>query len=168
MSAPYNVLVLCTRNSARSILAECILNRIGEGKFVAFSAGSNPKGTVHPEALRLLQGSGYDTSGLRSKSWEEFAGPGAPRLDFVITVCDDAAGELCPVWPGRPVQAHWGVPDPAAVEGPDDVVAVAFAEAYRTLNDMIGLFARLPVEKLDSIAMKQRMDQIGDSRHALA
>lgn len=167
MSAPYNVLVLCTRNSARSILAECILNRIGEGKFVAFSAGSNPKGTVHPEALRLLQGSGYDTSGLRSKSWEEFAGPGAPRLDFVITVCDDAAGELCPVWPGRPVQAHWGVPDPAAVEGPDDVVAVAFAEAYRTLNDMIGLFARLPVEKLDSIAMKQRMDQIGDSRHAL-
>jgi len=168
MSAPYNVLVLCTRNSARSILAECILNRIGEGKFVAFSAGSNPKGTVHPEALRLLQGSGYDTSGLRSKSWEEFAGPGAPRLDFVITVCDDAAGELCPVWPGRPVPAHWGVPDPAAVEGPDDVVAVAFAEAYRTLNDMIGLFARLPVEKLDSIAMKQRMDQIGDSRHALA
>ena len=168
MSAPYNVLVLCTGNSARSILAECILNRIGEGKFVAFSAGSNPKGTVHPEALRLLQGSGYDTSGLRSKSWEEFAGPGAPRLDFVITVCDDAAGELCPVWPGRPVQAHWGVPDPAAVEGPDDVVAVAFAEAYRTLNDMIGLFARLPVEKLDSIAMKQRMDQIGDSRHALA
>ena len=168
MSAPYNVLILCTGNSARSILAECILNCIGEGKFVAFSAGSNPKGTVHPEALRLLQGSGYDTSGLRSKSWEEFAGPGAPRLDFVITVCDDAAGELCPVWPGRPVQAHWGVPDPAAVEGPDDVVAVAFAEAYRRLNTMIGLFASLPVEKLDSIAMKQRMDQIGDSRHALA
>jgi protein-tyrosine-phosphatase len=168
MSAPYNVLVLCTGNSARSILAECIFNRVGEGKFVAYSAGSNPKGAVHPEAIRLLQGLGYDTSGLRSKSWEEFAGPGAPRLDFVITVCDDAAGELCPVWRGRPVQAHWVIPDPAAVEGSDDVVAVAFADAYRRLNDMIGLFASLPVEKLDTIAMKQRMDQIGDSRHAHA
>lgn len=168
MTAPYNVLFLCTGNSARSILAECIMNRVGDGKFVAYSAGSKPKGAVHPEAIRLLQGLGYDTSGLRSKSWEEFAGSGARKLDFVITVCDDAAGEICPVWPGRPIQAHWGIPDPAAVEGPDHVVALAFADTYRMLNNMIGIFASLPVEKLDGIAMKHRMDEIGETRHAPA
>jgi protein-tyrosine-phosphatase len=168
MTAPYNVLFLCTGNSARSILAECIMNRVGEGKFVAYSAGSKPKGAVHPEAIRLLQGLSYDTSGLRSKSWEEFAGSRAPKLDFVITVCDDAAGEICPVWPGRPIQAHWGIPDPAAVEGPDHVVALAFADAYRMLNNMISIFASLPVEKLDGIAMKHRMDEIGETRHASA
>jgi protein-tyrosine-phosphatase len=168
MSAPFNVLFLCTGNSARSILAESITNRVGQGKLAAFSAGSKPKGTVHPEAVRLLQGLGYDTTGLRSKSWEEFSTPQAPPLDFVITVCDDAAGEICPVWPGRPIQAHWGIPDPAAVEGPDHVVALAFADAYRMLNNMISLFASLPAEKLDSIAMKQRMDEIGETRHTPA
>lgn len=161
---PCRVLFLCTGNSARSILAECIMNRVGNGRFVAYSAGSMPKGKVHPQAIKLLEGLGYDTSRLRSKSWDEFASPDAPKLDFIVTVCDNAAGEVCPIWPGRPVQAHWGIPDPAAAEGSESEVALAFADAYRMLNNRIGLFSSLPVESLDRLAMKQRMDEIGRTR----
>ena len=157
----YNVLFLCTGNSARSILAEAILNRIGGDKFRAFSAGSFPKGKVHPQALALLQRLGYPTDDLRSKSWDEFAADGAPELDFIFTVCDNAANEVCPVWPGRPVTAHWGVPDPAAVEGDEKHIEHAFKEAYRTLHRRIELFAALPVKNLDHIALKQHLDQIG-------
>lgn len=164
MSAPYNVLFLCTGNSARSILAECIMNRVGAGKFVAYSAGSMPKGAVHPHALQLLKSLDYDTSALRSKAWDEFATPTAPKLDFVMTVCDNAAGEICPVWPSQPVQAHWGIPDPAVVEGPDHMVALAFADAYRMLSNRIGLFASLPVESLYRLAIKRHMDEIGQTR----
>lgn len=164
MSAPYNILFLCTGNSARSIIAECIANRTGGGKFVAYSAGSMPKGEVHPQAIKLLASLGYETGGLRSKSWSEFAAPGAPELDFIVTVCDNAAGETCPVWPGKPIQAHWGVPDPAAVEGAETEVALAFADAYRMLTNRIELFAALPVESLDQLAMKRRMDEIGQTR----
>ncbi len=164
MSAPYNILFLCTGNSARSILAECIANRVGGGKFVAYSAGSMPKGEVHPQAIKLLASLGYDTAGLRSKSWSEFATPEGPHFDFIVTVCDNAAGETCPVWPGKPIRAHWGVPDPAAVEGEKAEVALAFADAYRMLNNRIGLFAALPVESLDQLAMKRRMDEIGQTR----
>src|SRR5947207_12516603 len=136
----YNVLFLCTGNSARSIIAEAILNREGRGKFRAFSAGSHPKGAVNPHTIRLLERLNYDTARLRSKSWMEFAQPGAPQLDFVFTVCDDAAGETCPVWPGQPMTAHWGIPDPAAAAGTDAEIAVAFNEAYRMLNPGIGIF----------------------------
>lgn len=163
MSAPYNILFLCTGNSARSILAECIANRAGGGKFVTYSAGSMPKGEVHPQAIKLLDSLGYETEGLRSKSWSEFAAPGAPELNFIVTVCDNAAGETCPVWPGKPIQAHWGVPDPAAVEGTEPEVALAFADAYRMLRNRIELFAALPVESLDQLAMKRRMDEIGQT-----
>ena len=161
MSASYNVLFLCTGNSARSILAECIMNRIGAGKFTAFSAGSFPKGVVHPHAIRLLNGLGYETAGLRSKSWDEFAGAGAPPIDFIMTVCDNAAGEACPVWPGQPIRAHWGIADPAAAEGSDSLVALAFAEAYRQLHNRISLFASLPVDSLDRLSMQRHMDDIG-------
>jgi len=164
MSTTYNVLFLCTGNSARSILAECIMNRIGAGKFTAYSAGSMPKGEVHPQAIRLLDSLGYETSGLRSKSWNEFASADAPVIDFIMTVCDNAAGEICPVWPGKPIQAHWGIPDPAAVEGPDHMIALAFSDAYRMLSNRIGLFASLPHESLDRMAMKQHMDKIGQTR----
>lgn len=157
----YNLLFLCTGNSARSILAEAILNRRGEGRFRAWSAGSFPKGEVHPQALSLLRRLGYDTADLRSKSWDEFAGPEAPELDFIVTVCDNAAGEACPIWPGRPITAHWGVPDPAAATGTEAEVALAFAEAYRMLDRRIGLFLSLPVEKLESQSLKARMDEIG-------
>lgn len=157
----YNVLFLCTGNSARSILGEAILNRIGKGRFGAFSAGSHPKGAVHPQALALLQRLGFAADGLRSKSWDEFAAQGAPGLDFVFTVCDNAASEVCPVWPGQPITAHWGVPDPAAAEGSDVQIAVAFREALLLLRRRIELFASLPVRSLDRLALKRRLDEIG-------
>jgi arsenate reductase len=162
-SQPLNVLFLCTGNSARSILGEAILNHatIGRGKFRAFSAGSHPKGQVNPFAVELLRESGYPVAELRSKSWDEFARPGAPRLDFVFTVCDQAAAEECPFWPGQPVTAHWGIADPAAVEGTDDDKRRAFREAYRILRRRLDLFASLPLDKLDGLALDERLRQIG-------
>jgi arsenate reductase (thioredoxin) len=157
----YDVLFLCTGNSARSILAESLLNARGAGRFRGHSAGSFPKGQVRPEALRLLASLGLPTEGLRSKSWDEFAIPDAPRMDFVITVCDDAAGEVCPVWPGRPVTAHWGIPDPAAAQGSPGEVALAFAEALRMLERRIMPFIALPLERLDAIAIGRRLEEIG-------
>lgn len=164
MSELRNVLFLCTANSARSIMAESILNARGDGRFRGFSAGSFPRGTVRPEALDLLQSLGLPTKGLRSKSWDEFARPGAPVMDFVFTVCDQAAGEVCPVWPGRPVTAHWGIPDPAAVEGADAEVAQAFADAFRMLEQRISLFLSLPVASLDRLAVTNRVREIGRYR----
>ena len=161
MPAPYTVLFLCTGNSARSILAEAILNRLGPGTFNAYSAGSHPKGRVHPEALQLLSRNGYSTERLRSKSWDEFAEPGAPKMDFVFTVCDNAAGEVCPLWPGQPMTAHWGIPDPAAVEGDARRVALAFADAYRQLNTRISIFVSLPIASLDRMALQRRLHGIG-------
>jgi arsenate reductase len=161
MSKPYNVLFLCTGNSARSIMAEAILNRLGAGKFRAFSAGSHPKGVVHPRAIELLKSLNYDTSSLRSKSWSEFAAPGAPPLDFVFTVCDDAAGEVCPVWPGQPMTAHWGVPDPVAATGTDAEIALAFKDAYRMLYQRIAIFTALPIEGLDRLTLQRRLTEIG-------
>jgi protein-tyrosine-phosphatase len=163
---PYHVLFLCTGNSARSIMAEAILNRLGKDKFRAFSAGSDPKGAVHPGTLALLNKLGYDTSGLRSKSRNEFAAPGAPALDFVFTVCDNAANEVCPVWPGQPMTAHWGIPDSAAVTGDDIAVARAFRNAYAALERRIELFTALPFKSLDRMALKKRLDQIGAAEHA--
>jgi arsenate reductase (thioredoxin) len=157
----YNVLFLCTGNSARSILAEAILNDRGRGRFRAFSAGSHPKGAVHPQALALLERTGLATDGLRSKAWDEFAQPGAPPLDFVFTVCDNAAGEVCPIWPGQPMTAHWGQPDPAAVEGTDLEKANAFREAFRTLGRRIDLFLSLPLATLDRLALGNRVRAIG-------
>jgi protein-tyrosine-phosphatase len=161
MSRTFNIRFLCTGNSARSILAEAIMNRVGAGKFVAYSAGSMPKGEVHPKALELLARLELPTAGLRSKSWDEFAVAGAPELDFVITVCDNAAGEVCPIWPGQPMTAHWGVPDPAAVEGSPVEVNFAFNDAFRVLNNRLTLFASLPFESLDRLSLKRRMDEIG-------
>ena len=161
-----NVLFLCTGNSARSILAEAILNAEGRGRLRAFSAGSHPKGAVRPEALRLLASLGHPTEGLRSKSWDEFAIPGAPPLHFVVTVCDAAAGEACPFWPGQPVTAHWGVPDPAAATGSEAEVALAFADSYDRLRRRILPFAALPLETLDRLALKRRMDRIGEAADA--
>jgi arsenate reductase len=161
-SKVYNVLFLCTGNSARSIFAEALINRLGEGRFRGLSAGSHPKGAVHPLALELLESLGYPTEGYRSKGWEEFARPGAPELDFVFTVCDNAAGEVCPVWPGSPVTAHWGVPDPAAVEGDDIARKRAFVSAYDRLERRIRLFANLRIEELDRLALKRKVDEIGD------
>jgi arsenate reductase len=157
----YNVLFLCTGNSARSILAEAILNRDGQGRFKAFSAGSQPKGEVHPQALALLTKLNHDTGFARSKNWEEFAQPGAPVMDFVFTVCDNAAGEACPVWPGQPMTAHWGVPDPAAVEGPAREVALAFADTYRMLANRISIFTALPLASLDRMTLQSRLGEIG-------
>ena len=157
----YNVLFLCTGNSARSILAEAILNKVGKGKFVAYSAGSQPKGAVHPQALALLQRLDYSTDGLRSKSWSEFAEAGSPKLDFVFTVCDNAANEVCPVWPGQPMTAHWGVPDPAAAEGKETEIVKAFRDAYLTLERRIELFANLPVRGLDRMSLRKRLEEIG-------
>jgi arsenate reductase len=162
----YNVLFLCTGNSARSILAEAILKRIGGDRFGAFSAGSDPKGQVNPHVLALLDRLGYPTEGLRSKSWNEFARLGAPHLDFVFTVCDSAANEICPVWPGQPVTAHWGLPDPAAVTGDSNRVLSAFRDAYGCLYRRIELFAALPVARLDRIALRKRLDEIGSGVHA--
>lgn len=164
----YNVLFLCTGNSARSILAEAILNRDGQGRFRAFSAGSQPKGEPNPYALDLLRGSGYDVSGLRSKSWSEFAAPGAPELDFVFTVCDNAAGESCPLWPGQPVTAHWGIPDPAAATGSEAEIALAFKDAYRMLKRRIDLFLALPIAKLDRLVLNAKLKEIGRSEGATA
>ncbi len=158
---PFNVLFLCTGNSARSIVAEAILNRLGVGKFRAFSAGSQPKGQVHPETIRLLQSLGYDVSRLRSKSWSEFANPGAPLLDFVFTVCDNAAGETCPVWPGQPMTAHWGVPDPAEATGTQAEIALAFKDAYRMLERRIGIFTSLPLRSLDHLNLQKKIREIG-------
>ena len=157
----YNVLFLCTGNSARSILAECILNREGRGRFKAFSAGSHPKGQVHPFALDLLKKMNHPTAGLRSKSWDEFADAGAPHLDFVFTVCDNAADEVCPIWPGQPMTAHWGVPDPAAAEGTDAERHLAFADAYRMLGNRISIFTSLPLRSLDRLTLQKRLDEIG-------
>ena len=157
----FNVLFLCTGNSARSILAEAILTRVGAGRFKAFSAGSQPKGEVHPYALQLLKSLNHDTSFARSKSWEEFAAPGAPEMHFVFTVCDNAAMEACPVWPGQPMTAHWGVPDPAAAEGTEAEKHFAFAEAYRMLNSRISIFASLPVATIDRLALQKHLHEIG-------
>ena len=157
----YNVLVLCTGNSARSILGEVLFNVLGKGKFTAHSAGSNPVGRVNPFALELLQQQGFDTSRLRSKSWGEFAASGAPELDFIFTVCDNAAGETCPVWPGKPATAHWGIPDPAHVEGGDAAKRAAFKKAYEQLARRIQLFMSLPIEKLDKLTLKQKLAEIG-------
>ncbi len=161
MDRPFNVLFLCTGNSARSIMSEAILNKLGAGKFTAYSAGSQPKGQVHPETITLLRGLGYDTSGFRSKSWSEFAKPGAPTLDFVFTVCDDAAWETCPLWPGQPMTAHWGVPDPAAAQGSPAEIALAFKDAYRMLFQRIGIFTALPVHSLDRLSLQNKLHEIG-------
>jgi arsenate reductase len=158
---PYNVLFLCTANSARSVIAEAILNKRGAGRFHAYSAGSSPKGSVHPETIRLLQSLDYDTSAFRSKSWNEFTKPGAPKFDFVFTVCDNAAAEACPVWPGQPMTAHWGVPDPADVKGTDAEIALAFKDAYRMLNQRIGIFTSLPLRSLDQLTLKNKLKEIG-------
>jgi len=165
---PFNVLFLCTGNSARSIMAEAILNKIGAGKFRAYSAGSQPKGQVNPHTIQLLQGFGYGTSGLRSKSWAEFAKPGAPPLDFVFTVCDNAAGEACPVWPGQPMTAHWGVPDPAEAKGSAAEIAFAFKDAYRMLHYRIGIFAALPIGRLDKLSLQSKLREIGRVTDAIA
>jgi arsenate reductase (thioredoxin) len=161
MDRPFNVLFLCTGNSARSIMAEAILNRVGAGKFRAYSAGSQPKGRVHPHIMQLLASLGYATSGFRSKSWNEFAKPGAPALDFVFTVCDNAAGETCPVWPGQPMTAHWGIPDPAEAKGSAAEIGLAFRDAYRMLSQRIGSFAALPIRSLDQLSLQRRLDEIG-------
>jgi protein-tyrosine-phosphatase len=159
----YNVLFLCTGNSARSILGEALLNALGKGRLRGYSAGSHPAGRVNPFALELLAKNHYPTEGLRSKNWDEFAAPGAPPLDFVFTVCDNAAGEACPVWPGQPVTAHWGIADPAAVEGTDEDKRRAFLEAFVVLRRRIELFANLPVGKLDKLALQTRLREIGKS-----
>ncbi len=157
----YNVLFLCTGNSARSIIAESILNKDGRGRFRAFSAGSHPKGAVNPFALKVLSETGYPTDGARSKSWDEFAGPDAPKMDFVFTVCDSAAGEACPHWPGQPMTAHWGVEDPAVVEGSDIDKERAFVTAFRYLRNRIGAFTAIPVERLDKLTLAARLKEIG-------
>ena len=158
---PYNVLCLCTGNSARSIIAEALINQLGRGRFRGFSAGSHPKGAVHPIALELLKHMNVPAEGLRSKSWEEFTAPGATPLDFVFTVCDQAAGEVCPYWPGQPMTAHWGLPDPAAVEGPNREQWVAFRDTFKMLENRIKLFVSLPFASLDRIRLKERLDAIG-------
>ena len=161
---PYNVLFLCTGNSARSIIAEALMNRLGAPRFRAFSAGSDPKGQVNPHSIALLKSLNYKTEGFRSKSWDEFATPGAPQLDFVFTVCDNAANEVCPIWPGQPMSAHWGVPDPAAAEGSEAVIAQAFADAYRMLQNRISLFVNLPMASIDRLSLQKRLDDIGAMR----
>jgi len=160
----FNVLFLCTGNSARSIMAESILRQVGAGRFHAYSAGSHPAGRVNPFAIELLERNRMPTDGLRSKNWDEFAVPGAPKLDFVFTVCDNAAGEACPVWPGQPMTAHWGIPDPAAFEGGDDDKRKAFAEASRTLLNRIRVFVSLPIDKLDRLSLQRKLDELGKAR----
>jgi protein-tyrosine-phosphatase len=161
VSRVYNVLFLCTGNSARSIIAECVLNGLASGRFKAYSAGSHPKGEVHSLALKLLERQGFDTAALRSKSWDEFADPGAPKMDFVFTVCDNAAAEVCPVWPGQPMSAHWGLPDPAAVGGSDAQRSAAFADTLRMLRNRIGLFTQLPLASIDRMSLRRKLDEIG-------
>ena len=165
---PFNTLFLCTGNSARSIVAEAILNKLGAGRFRAFSAGSQPKGQVNPHTIQLLDGLGYDTSGFRSKSWNEFAKPGAPTLDFVFTVCDNAAGEVCPFWPGQPMTAHWGVPDPAEATGTSAEIGLAFKDAYRMLHQRIAIFTALPIRSLDQFSLQAKLKQIGQMEGATA
>ncbi len=160
-SAPKTVLVLCTGNSARSIIAECLFNRLGQGRFIAYSAGSQPAGAVNPFAIELLDHEGFDTEGLRSKSWDEFAGTDAPRIDYVITVCDNAAGETCPLWPGNPTTAHWGIPDPAACDGTDEQRSAAFAAAMKQLTARIKEFLELPIDQLDGDALARELERIG-------
>jgi protein-tyrosine-phosphatase len=167
-ASPFNVLFLCTGNSARSIMAEAILNKLGAGKFRAYSAGSQPKGKVHPETLRLLQNLGHETSGLRSKSWDEFTAAYAPEFDFVFTVCDNAAAEACPLWPGQPMTAHWGVPDPALATGTPAEVALAFKDAYRMLHQRIGVFTALPLRLLDRLTVQNKLKEIGRMQGATA
>ena len=163
---PLNVLFLCTGNSARSIMAEAILNRAGQGNFRAFSAGSQPKRAVHPYTLDLLRKMHYDVSGLHAKSWLEFSQPNSPKLDFVFTVCDNAAAETCPVWPGQPMTAHWGVPDPAAATGTEAEIRFAFADALRMLTNRISIFVSLPLDKLDQLSLQRRLDAIGKTKDA--
>lgn len=165
MSNPtFNVLFLCTGNSARSILAEALMNHLGKGRFRAFSAGSHPTGKVNPFAVKLLENQGLPVDDLRSKSWDEFGAPDSPPLDFVFTVCDNAAGEACPFWPGQPMTAHWGVADPAAAEGDDAIKMLAFRQAFRELENRIKLFASLPFQSLDKIRLKNKLDEIGKTR----
>ena len=168
MDRPFNVLFLCTGNSARSIMAEAILNRAGQGNFRAFSAGSQPKGHVHPYARDLLRKLHYEVTGLRSKSWQEFSGPDAPKLDFVFTVCDNAAKETCPVWPGQPMTAHWGVPDPAEATGTEAEVRFAFADALRMLTNRINIFVSLPLRALDKLTLQRQLDSIGTAKDSAA
>ena len=165
---PFNTLFLCTGNSARSIIAEAILNKLGAGRFHAYSGGSQPRGKVNPHTITLLEGLGYDTAGLRSKSWSAFAATGAPPLDFVFTVCDNAAGETCPIWPGQPMTAHWGVPDPAAASGNAAEIALAFKDAYRMLHQRIAIFTALPIRSLDQLSLQQRLREIGRIEGATA
>jgi arsenate reductase len=157
----YNVLFLCTANSARSIMAEAILNREGKGRFRAFSGGSTPAGKVNPHALTLLENLGYETKNFRSKDWDEFAAAGAPEMDFIFTVCDDAAGETCPLWPGHPSSAHWGIPDPAKATGTPAEIQLVFDQAYRMLATRIGVFLALPIDKIDRSALHQHLHNIG-------
>jgi arsenate reductase len=163
---PFNVLFLCTGNSARSIMAEVILNRTGQGKFKAFSAGSKP-GQIHPYTLDLLRKMNFDMRGLRSKSWKEFSGPDSPKLDFVFTVCDNAARETCPVWPGQPMTAHWGVPDPAEATGNEAEIRLAFADAFRMLSNRINIFVSLPLRSLDQLTLQRQLDAIGATKDAV-
>jgi arsenate reductase (thioredoxin) len=165
---PYNVLFLCTGNSARSILAEAILNKLGAGNFRAYSAGSQPKAQVNPNTIQLLRNLGYDTSGYRSKSWNEFARAGEPTFDFVFTVCDNAAAEACPLWPGQPMTAHWGIPDPAEVLGTAAEIALAFKDAYRLLHQRIGIFTSLPLRSLDRLSLRSKLREIGHMEGAAA
>lgn len=157
----YNVLFLCTGNSARSVMAECLLNQLGAGRFRAFSAGSHPKGRILPEVADLLARSGFDVGRLRSKSWDEFAGADAPALDFVFTLCDDAAGEVCPVWPGRPLTAHWPFPDPAKAEGTEAERRAQVADVFRQISNRLGIFVNLPLDSLERMSLQQRIDQLG-------
>jgi protein-tyrosine-phosphatase len=159
----YNTLFLCTGNSARSIMAECILNRLGAGRFKGYSAGSNPKGEIHPVVLNLLKVENYKVGELRSKSWDEFSGHDAPELDFVFSVCDNAANEVCPVWPGQPMTAHWGLPDPAAFEGNKSEIGLAFAETMRMLTNRIDIFVNLPLHSIDKLALQNKLNEIGKS-----
>jgi arsenate reductase len=167
MSA-YSVLFLCTGNSARSIIAEAILNKLGQGRFHAYSAGSQPKANVNPNTVELLRSLGYDTSAYRSKSWNEFTKPGAPKFDFVFTVCDNAAAETCPLWPGQPMTAHWGVPDPVEAKGTPAEIGLAFKDAYRMLNQRIGIFVALPMKSLDRFSLQNRLKEIGRIQGATA
>ena len=164
----YNVLFLCTGNSARSIIAEAILNKVGAGRFRAWSAGSQPKGRINPHTLALLSGLGFDVTDFRSKSWDEFAKAGAPKFDFIFTVCDNAAGEACPVWPGNPMTAHWGISDPAEATGTDAQIGQAFADAYRMLNQRIAIFVSLPIASIDRLALERRLKDIGRMEGATA
>src|ERR1700686_837550 len=165
---PYNVLFLCTGNSARSIIAEAILNKLGAGNFRAYSAGSQPKGQINPNTIQLLQSLGYETAGYRSKSWDEFAMAGEPKFDFVFTVCGNAAAEACPVWPGQPMSAHWGIPDPAEATGNPAEIALAFKDAYRMLHQRIGIFTALPLRSLDHLSLQNKLREIGRMQGATA